>query len=266
MHVCTDSYVQLYLPWLSVQGGLGFTEMELLLWMGPHQRRRVETVLSSDLKWNTPFSWRIVSMPPPPCSGHSQHAQYQVNRESEPHFLKGGGCRGQHFLLEGLPWLRGLGTEELTWLPGSELSSQKRPPPSPHTGCHHLSVARRHSLSQQMRGLSERAPQFLRDSGEDGSRHASLWFLQTVLLFVQAGPDHAALAVTLSTDWTYKDNDPCLAGCFFFLHSLPVCPRCCFTRECVLRGNISILPQIQNLKPSFQTIFHHKTKSLNPSL
>lgn len=45
-----------------------------------------------------------------------------------------------------------------------------RPPPPPpkYTCCHHLSVARRHSLSQQMRGLSERAPQFLRDAGERG--------------------------------------------------------------------------------------------------
>lgn len=60
------------------------------------------------------------------------------------------------------------------------IQSRRGPPPPEYTCCHHLSVARRHSLSQQMRGLSERAPQFLRDAGEQGgSRHARLWFLPT---------------------------------------------------------------------------------------
>lgn len=88
-------------------------------------------------------------------------------------------------------------TLRLTWLPGSEVFSQQRASSSPrYTCCHHLSMARRHSLSQQMRGLSERAPQFLRDCGEEGgSRHARLWFLPTVLLLVQAGPEHSVLAV-----------------------------------------------------------------------
>lgn len=63
----------------------------------------------------------------------------------------------------------------------------RRPPPPQYTCCHHLSVARRHSLSQQMRGLSERAPQFLRDCGEEGGpRLASLWFLLTVDVHIQA--------------------------------------------------------------------------------
>lgn len=119
-----------------------------------------------------------------------------------PHF---GACREQHFLFKGLPWLRGLDTEQLTWLPGSEVFSQQGPPPPQYTCCHHLSMARRHSLSQQMRGLSERAPQFLRDCGEEGgSRHARLWFLPTVLLLVQAGPDHSMLAVTHSATWTWE--------------------------------------------------------------
>lgn len=113
-----------------------------------------------------------------------------MNGASEPSFW---GL--QHFLLKGLPWLRGLDTEQLTWLPGSEVFSQRGPPPPRYTCCHHLSMARRHSLSQQMRGLSERAPQFLRDCGEEGGfRHARLWFLPTVLLLVQARVDHSLLA------------------------------------------------------------------------
>lgn len=54
-----------------------------------------------------------------------------------------------------------------------------------------------------MRGLSERAPQFLRDCGEEGgSRHARLWFLPTVLLLVRAGLDHSTVAVSHSATWT----------------------------------------------------------------
>lgn len=76
-----------------------------------------------------------------------------------------------------------LGSEQLTRLPGSEGFDQPRPPPPQYTCCHHLSTDRRHSLSQQMMGLSERAPQLLRDCGEEGeSTHARLWFLPTVLL------------------------------------------------------------------------------------
>lgn len=38
-----------------------------------------------------------------------------------------------------------------------------------------------------MRGLSERAPQFLRDHGEQGgSSPARVWLLPTVLLLIQA--------------------------------------------------------------------------------
>lgn len=100
-------------------------------------------------------------------------------RSHSPHF---GPLKEQHFLFRDLSWLRGgLDTEQLTWLPGSEVFRQLWPPPLQYTCCHHLSMARRHSLSQQMRGLSKRAPQFLRDCGEEGgSRHARLWFLLTV--------------------------------------------------------------------------------------
>lgn len=66
MHVhrhTTLSNLQPGCKWAAGRGG--FTEMELLLWMGPHQRRRAETALSSDVKWNSPFSWPTVSMPPP---------------------------------------------------------------------------------------------------------------------------------------------------------------------------------------------------------
>ena len=117
---------------------------------------------------------------------------------------------GVRALLEVLPWLRGLDTEQLTWLPGSKIFSQQEPPPPQHKCCHHLSMAQRHSLSQQMRGLSEPAPQFLRDCGEEGgSRHARLWFLPTVLLPVQVGPDHYALAMSHSATWTWEGNDQC---------------------------------------------------------
>lgn len=126
-----------------------------------------------------------------------------------PHVFEG----GQHFLLKGLPWLKGLDTEQLTWLPGSEVFSQQGPPPPQYTCCHHLSMARRHSLSQQMRGLSERAPQFLRDCGEKGgSRHARLWFLPTVLLLVQDGPDHSASAVSHWATWALEREWPVLTG------------------------------------------------------
>lgn len=44
-----------------------------------------------------------------------------------------------------------------------------------------------------MRGLSERAPQFLRDRGEQGgSSHARLWLLPTVLPLIQARLDRPA--------------------------------------------------------------------------
>lgn len=86
--MCTDTRtynsIKPGCKWAAGRGG--FREMELLLWMGPHQRKQVETVLSSDLKWNTPFSWHRVSMPPPSYEGHSQHAQYHEEGESEPSF------------------------------------------------------------------------------------------------------------------------------------------------------------------------------------
>lgn len=92
-------------------------------------------------------------------------------------------------------------------------SVSKGPPPPRYTCCHHISMARRHSLSQQMRGLSERAPQFLRDCGEaGGSRRARLWFLPTVSLLVKAGPDHAALTGTPSATWTWEAEWPVLCG------------------------------------------------------
>lgn len=89
------------------------------------------------------------------------------------------------------------------------IQSAKAPSSPAHTGCHHLSMARRHSLSQQMRGLSERAPQFLRGSGEGGSRHARLWFLPAILLLVHPGPDCSAFGLE-------KENDQSSEVCFSF--------------------------------------------------
>lgn len=65
--MCTDTHTTLSnlqpgCKWAAGRGG--FTEMELLLWMGPHQRRRAETALSSDVKWNSPFSWPTVHASP----------------------------------------------------------------------------------------------------------------------------------------------------------------------------------------------------------
>lgn len=188
-----------------------------------------------------------------------------------PHF---GPCREQHFLFKGLPWLKGLDTEKLTWLPGSEVFSQQRPPPPQHTGCHHLSMAWRHSLSQQMRGLSERAPQFLRDSGEGGSRHARLWFLPTVLLFVQAGLDHSAWSATRSADWTWGERmTSALEGVFRSVSSFvqQVCfwSWICCMMVLQLIETISILSAIQTHQQEFalvQSMYLHKTKCLKAYL
>lgn len=115
-------------------------------------------------------------------------------------------------------FVRNLDTKQLTWLPGSEVFSQQGCPPPKYTCCHHLSMARRHSLSQQMRGLSERTPQFLRDGGEQGgSSHARLWFLSTVLLLAQAGPDHSALAVLHSAVLIWEKKSTCAQEGVVFL-------------------------------------------------
>lgn len=73
-----------------------------------------------------------------------------------------------------------------------------------------------------MRGLSERAPQFLRDAGEQGgSRHARLWFLPTALPLAQTRPDHSALAVLLSAAGTLEGGRPVLKRAVFFFLSEP---------------------------------------------
>lgn len=200
--------------WATGRGG--FREMELLLWMGPHQRKRVETVLSSDLKWNTPFSWHRVSMFPPLILGPQHACTVSCGRGVRALILRLAGnsiscervCHGSE------AWTLSSWHGYLA----VKYSVSKGPPPPRYTCCHHLSMARRHSLSQQMRGLSERAPQFLRDCGEEGgSRHARLWFLPTVLLLVQAGPDHCALAVTHLASWTWEGEWPVLYRVVVFL-------------------------------------------------
>lgn len=184
----------------------------------------------------------------------------------------GGARREQHFLLEGLPWLRDLDTKKLTWLPGSEVFSQQMPPPPQHTGCHHLSMAWRHSLSQQMRGLSERAPQFLGDCGEGGSRHARLWFLPTILLFVQAGPDNSTMAVNTLSKLDMGKRMTSSRQVFFLVqwaHFGSQCVSYMAFEVCdgsVISDTKECPCWVKHYRTFCQGISHHKTKSLKASI
>lgn len=191
--------------------------------MWPHQKRWVETLFSAEFEVKHSFlvvyGRHVPPTPPHPTHTHTLHrvtaSMLSVMwRGSQSPYV--GACRDKHFLSEGLPRLMGLGTETLTQLPCWEVFSQQKPPPSSaaHSGCHHLSMARRHSLSQQMRGLSERAPQFLRGSGEGRSRLKALVSSNCIAICTSQ-------AVTSSATWPWggkKKVTSALRGEFLWSH------------------------------------------------
>lgn len=101
MHVCTFLKHATLSTLAGSAGRAGSTETEFLLWMGPHQRRRVETVLTSDLKWNTPFSWRIVSKPPPSTLGPQPACTVSSEQGVRAPFFRGWGLQGTAFPVGG---------------------------------------------------------------------------------------------------------------------------------------------------------------------
>lgn len=86
-----------------------------------------------------------------------------------------------------------------------------------------------------MRGLSERAPQFLRDCGEEGgSRHARLWFLPTVLLLVQASRITLRWLCHTPILGLGVENDQCSTGWLFSVLLANLCSQ--FVSEHVAFG------------------------------
>lgn len=192
-------------------GGGVLREMELLLWMGPHQRKWAETVISTELKWSTPL----------PCSnaGLSLRAgaaasQCNANVELGPF---------PHSVCHNLPPLWWVDMTTWQW----SIQRLRAPSSTVHTLSppQHGSATLPESTNEGLVRARTTIPQRLWWGGrEGGSSLASLWFLPTALLLVQSVPDRTTVTVTHNMERlkrTVQRADVFLYWQIVFVISLP---------------------------------------------